>query len=316
MKVTSVSYIFLIALFVTISSCSTVPKSPIPELQTVAFVDMDRYLGKWYEIARYPHSFEEECYGATAFYKKKKDGSIKVINQCRLGSIQGKLKEAIGEDAVFVAPGAESVLPLVLSLCERRSRFSDKLVDLATGRFTEHDFEHWGRLWHYRLGEIANKTGERRAEIEPLLAGRPSDLSKEAADLALPPQPAELEYVGSRDFRTVQFGGYELVTGSVAEGLDLHLTARILRTTYGANLSLVWSEGTDMLILSGDESGGPRSLDCVGMVEQLVEKLNGVVALTSEDHVARFRVAGFEGEAEHLDDVLAEIAMGRSVLEG
>jgi len=84
MKVMSGSYIFVMALFITISSCSTVPKSPIPELQTVAFVDMDRYLGKWYEIARYPHSFEEECYGATAFYKKKKDGTIKVINQCRL----------------------------------------------------------------------------------------------------------------------------------------------------------------------------------------------------------------------------------------
>ena len=100
MKVMSGSYIFVMALFITISSCSTVPKSPIPELQTVAFVDMDRYLGKWYEIARYPHSFEEECYGATAFYKKKKDGTIKVINQCRLGSMQGKLKEAIGEVTV------------------------------------------------------------------------------------------------------------------------------------------------------------------------------------------------------------------------
>ena len=100
MKITSGSYIFVMALFITISSCSTVPKSPFPELQTVAFVDMDRYLGKWYEIARYPHSFEEGCYGATAFYKKKKDGTIQVINQCRLGSMQGKLKEAIGEATV------------------------------------------------------------------------------------------------------------------------------------------------------------------------------------------------------------------------
>ena len=100
MKITSVSYVFVMTLFITISSCSTVPKSPFPELQTVAFVDMDRYLGKWYEIARYPHSFEEGCYGATAFYKKKKDGTIQVINQCRLGSMQGKLKEAIGEASV------------------------------------------------------------------------------------------------------------------------------------------------------------------------------------------------------------------------
>lgn len=92
--------IFVLALVIAISGCSAVPKSTFPELQTVDFVDMDRYLGKWYEIARYPHSFEEGCYGATAFYKKKKDGTIKVINQCRIGSLQGKLKEAIGEATV------------------------------------------------------------------------------------------------------------------------------------------------------------------------------------------------------------------------
>ena len=91
---------FVLALLISISGCSAVPKSTFPELQTVDFVDMDRYLGKWYEIARYPHSFEEGCYGATAFYKKKKDGTIKVINQCRIGSLQGILKEAIGEATV------------------------------------------------------------------------------------------------------------------------------------------------------------------------------------------------------------------------
>ena len=45
-------------------------------------VDLDRYLGKWYEIARFPNSFEEDCAAATADYSKRPDGDIKVVNSC------------------------------------------------------------------------------------------------------------------------------------------------------------------------------------------------------------------------------------------
>ncbi len=88
----------LILLFM--NSCSSVPKKLDPELGVVGYVDIDRYLGKWYEIARYPHSFEEGCYGATALYEKMDDGKIRVINQCRQGSSQGELDEAIGKARV------------------------------------------------------------------------------------------------------------------------------------------------------------------------------------------------------------------------
>src|SRR5690606_1923238 len=75
------------------------------------------------------------------------------------------LRAAIGSESVHVEPGAGSVLPLVLAHCTRRSRFSDKLVDLVTGRFSRHDYERWGRLWWWRLGELASRPGERRAEL-------------------------------------------------------------------------------------------------------------------------------------------------------
>ena len=39
-------------------------------------VNINKYLGKWYEIARYPHWFEEGCFNSTAFYEKLKDGQI------------------------------------------------------------------------------------------------------------------------------------------------------------------------------------------------------------------------------------------------
>ncbi|MDG2335834.1 MAG: hypothetical protein P8Q97_16595 [Myxococcota bacterium] len=225
------------------------------------------------------------------------------------------LKQAIGEEAVHHAAGAGSTLPLVLATSTRRSRFSDKLVDLACGRFTEHDYERWGRLWWWRLGEIANKTGEIRSEIEPLLAGRPSDLAKEAAKAEVPAVPDEVDYVATRDFRLVHFAGYSMVVVQVGAGFDIQLTARVARERYGAQLSLGYHEGGDLFILSGEESGGRRTLDFGALAEHLSDKLDWVEALPDDDHVARFLVGGLEVHAERLNEVVGEIAMGRSILE-
>ena len=63
----------------------------------VPYVDLKRYLGTWYEIARYPHRFQENCYASLAQYTQGPDGTIRVLNQCRLGSLDGKLKEAKGK---------------------------------------------------------------------------------------------------------------------------------------------------------------------------------------------------------------------------
>jgi hypothetical protein len=49
------------------------------------------------------------------------------------------LREAIGSEGVHIEPGADSSLPAVIGERTRRSRFSDKLVDLVTGRFSQHD---------------------------------------------------------------------------------------------------------------------------------------------------------------------------------
>lgn len=55
----------------------------LPELKTVKQVDLKRYAGLWYEIAKIPNSFQDQCaYGTTAEYKIQKDGSIQVINKC------------------------------------------------------------------------------------------------------------------------------------------------------------------------------------------------------------------------------------------
>ena len=55
------------------------------ELQTVSSVDVKRFAGKWYEIARYPNKFQKKCIGnTTATYAAKANGKISVVNQCIL----------------------------------------------------------------------------------------------------------------------------------------------------------------------------------------------------------------------------------------
>lgn len=46
-------------------------------------VDLERYLGRWYEIARYDQRFERGCEAASADYGRRRDGTISVINRCR-----------------------------------------------------------------------------------------------------------------------------------------------------------------------------------------------------------------------------------------
>ena len=67
------------------------------ELQTVSYVDLDRYLGKWYDLAHFPQSFQKGCSCTTAEYSKNDDGSIKVINSCNKN---GRLKVSKGKAKV------------------------------------------------------------------------------------------------------------------------------------------------------------------------------------------------------------------------
>jgi apolipoprotein D and lipocalin family protein len=67
----------------------------LPPLQTVAKVDVARYLGRWYEIARLPNRFQKGCAGSTADYALREDGEISVINSCR-NEQDGRLDQVTG----------------------------------------------------------------------------------------------------------------------------------------------------------------------------------------------------------------------------
>ena len=67
-------------------------QTPQNNIQTVEYVELDRYLGTWYEIARYPNSFQKKCKGTKATYGLSKKGKyIKVLNECQI--VNGKIQK-------------------------------------------------------------------------------------------------------------------------------------------------------------------------------------------------------------------------------
>jgi len=66
-----------------------------PALQPVASLDVARYMGTWYEIAKYPNSFQKKCVRNTrADYQPLPDGTVQVLNRCV--QADGKTREALG----------------------------------------------------------------------------------------------------------------------------------------------------------------------------------------------------------------------------
>ena len=73
----------------------TVSSTSNNALETIPALDVGRYMGSWYEIAKYPNSFQQKCTGgARADYSLMDDGQVKVINRCRIAG--GESSEAIG----------------------------------------------------------------------------------------------------------------------------------------------------------------------------------------------------------------------------
>ncbi len=57
------------------------------ELEVVPSVDLNRYVGRWYEVARLPNRFEKKCADSvTATYSLRADGKVEVVNRCRKSS--------------------------------------------------------------------------------------------------------------------------------------------------------------------------------------------------------------------------------------
>lgn len=87
----------LIILSCMLSACLQGPVGNTNVPQPAKAVELERYLGKWYEIARYENRFEKGYEGVTAEYAKREDGLIHIINTCREGNVNGPVKVADGK---------------------------------------------------------------------------------------------------------------------------------------------------------------------------------------------------------------------------
>jgi apolipoprotein D and lipocalin family protein len=78
-------------------------RDPAVPIASKALFEPERYLGLWYEIARFPVPFEAGCVGVTAEYGQGPDGLISVLNTCR--DPDGAVRNTISGTAEVVGPG-------------------------------------------------------------------------------------------------------------------------------------------------------------------------------------------------------------------
>lgn len=86
---------FLATIGLILAGCSSIEGRPAgaPPLKTMTYIDPQKYVGLWYEIARYPNSFERNCINVTAQYTLLENGDVGVINTCT-DEKSGKVKSA------------------------------------------------------------------------------------------------------------------------------------------------------------------------------------------------------------------------------
>lgn len=85
----------LLAAGTLICSHATYSQSTEIPVKTIPSLDVPRYLGTWYEIAKFPNWFQKKCLSNTqAVYSLRGDGNLKVLNSCK--TADGKVSEAEG----------------------------------------------------------------------------------------------------------------------------------------------------------------------------------------------------------------------------
>jgi apolipoprotein D and lipocalin family protein len=82
-------------LLICLSSFQAVAQQSDQAVKTIASLDVPRYLGTWYEIAKFPNRFQKKCISNTkAVYTAKPDGNLRVLNSCKTAG--GETSEAEG----------------------------------------------------------------------------------------------------------------------------------------------------------------------------------------------------------------------------
>ena len=133
---------------------------PLGPLLTVESLDVPRYMGTWFEIAKYPNRFQKKCVADTqADYRLQANGTVQVVNRCRKET--GEMDEAVGEARQVGAPASPKL----------QVRFAPAWLSWLP--------LVWGNYWvidldpHYQLVAVSEPTREylwvlsRTATVEP-----------------------------------------------------------------------------------------------------------------------------------------------------
>lgn len=96
-------------------------------VKTVPSVDVNKYAGKWYEIASFPQRFQKGCHCTTAEYTMTDKGYLIVENRCNRGSVHGKQSYIKGK--AFVQKGSGNAKLKVQFFFPFRGKYW--IIDLA-----------------------------------------------------------------------------------------------------------------------------------------------------------------------------------------
>lgn len=136
-------HVSLLAALALFTAGQSFAATPAP-LETVPSVDVNRYMGRWYQIAYFPNTFQKQCTrDVTADYKLLAYGQIEVINRC--GTAEGKTDEAVGrarlqQKRFFGIPVADPV-----STARLEVRFAPAIISWFPGV--------WAPYWVIQLAD-------------------------------------------------------------------------------------------------------------------------------------------------------------------
>jgi len=142
-------------------------------LETVPSVDLQKYMGKWYEIASFPQRFQKGCNCTTAEYEMTDKGYVRVINTCRKNSPDGKISRASGK--AFVVEGTNNAKLKVQFFWPFRGDYW--IIDLAQD-YSYAVVGDQSRKYLWILSRSPNMDESLYQEIVQRCAGKSFDVSK------------------------------------------------------------------------------------------------------------------------------------------
>lgn len=111
------------------TTATALAEEALEPLETVEYVDLERYTGLWYEIATIPSLFEAGCTGTTATYWVRDDGDIGVLNSCNMFWLGGRERSIEGSARVV---DEESGAKLAVTFGGAPSAANYWIIDLDT----------------------------------------------------------------------------------------------------------------------------------------------------------------------------------------